>query len=271
MSKTVVGVIGAGRMGMPIIGHLVRGNFVAVVNDTDSSKRPAVEEKGAQWEGSATELSRRADFILICVGYDHEIRELFSDTGPLRSVRAGSVVAILSTVHPRTVQQIASQSKSRDIYVVDSTVTGGGRAADEGTMMSFVGGDADVVARLTPVLRTYSSEVIHSGQVGTAQVAKAVNNLIMWACLVANHEGLALAQRYGLDIEVLRHALLSSTASNTALKNWGKQTMAWADDDMEIVAQMAKDCGVTLPQASVVQNICHTLKPKRYQLEEYGK
>jgi 3-hydroxyisobutyrate dehydrogenase-like beta-hydroxyacid dehydrogenase len=93
----------------------------------------------------------------------------------------------------------------------------------------------------------------------------------MWACLVADHEGLALAQRHGVDIEALRRALLRSTATNGALENWGKQTMAWADDDMAIVTQMAQDCGIALPQASVVRDICRTLKPRRFRLEEYGR
>jgi 3-hydroxyisobutyrate dehydrogenase-like beta-hydroxyacid dehydrogenase len=102
-------------------------------------------------------------------------------------------------------------------------------------------------------------------------VAKAVNNLIMWACLVADHEGLALAQHYGLDVEKLRQALLMSSAANNALANWGTQTMAWADDDMAIVAEMAADCGLALPQARVTRELCRLLKPKRYDLEAYGR
>ena len=271
MTQTVVGLIGAGRMGLPIVGHLVRADFVALVHDADPAKRPAVEATGAQWAQSAAELARRAQFVLICVGYDREVRELLNEAGALSEVQQGTVIAILSTIRPRTVQELASQFKSRNIPVVDSTVTGGGRGADKGTLHSFVGGDAEVVARLTPVLRAYSSEVVHSGPVGTAQVAKAVNNLIMWACLVANHEGLALAQCYGVDIEALRRALLTSTATNGALQNWGEQTMSWADDDMAIVTEMAHDCGIALPQASVVRDICLALKPRRYRLEEYGR
>jgi len=84
----------------------------------------------------------------------------------------------------------------------------------------------------------------------SAQVAKAVNNLVMWACLVADHEGLALAKRYGLDTEKLRKALLISSAANNALANWGHQTMAWAEDDMAIVAEMAADCGIALAESA---------------------
>jgi 3-hydroxyisobutyrate dehydrogenase-like beta-hydroxyacid dehydrogenase len=119
-------------------------------------------------------------------------------------------------------------------------------------------------------LRAYSSDVVHTGDVGSAQVAKAVNNLILWACLVADHEGLALAHRFGLDVEKLRQALLVSSATNDALEKWGRQTMAWAEDDMAIVAAMAAERGIALPQADVTREVCRALRPRRYKLDDYG-
>jgi 3-hydroxyisobutyrate dehydrogenase-like beta-hydroxyacid dehydrogenase len=93
----------------------------------------------------------------------------------------------------------------------------------------------------------------------------------MWACLVADHEGLALAQRYGVDVEMLRKALGLSSAANAALEKWGTQTMAWAEDDMDIVAEMAAECGLSLPQATLNSEICRALKPRRFKLDQYGK
>src|SRR5207244_7361676 len=110
---------------------------------------------------------------------------------------------------------------------------------DRGTLLSFVGGPRPVVERITPVLRAYSADVVHTGDVGSAQVAKAVNNLIMWACLVADHEGLALARRYGLDIDLMQDALAMSSAANEALAKSGPQTMAWAEDGRAILAEKA--------------------------------
>src|SRR5438067_5358204 len=147
----------------------------------------------------------------------------------------------------------------------------GGRAADEGTLLCFVGGETATVERLRPVLGAFASDIVHTGAVGSAQVAKAANNLILWACLVADHEALALAQRFGLDTEKLRHALLISSAANDALAKWGTQTMAWADDDMQIVAEMAREQGLKLAQSEVTHEICRALKPVRYQLDKYGR
>jgi len=265
-----VGVIGAGRMGQPIIGHLARKGFSVLVHDVDPGKRAAVEARGARWLAGLPALAREADAILICVGYDRELRELLSERGLLKDARRGTIVAILSTVHPGTVRELAERARPFGIHVVDSTVCRGGWAADEGTLLSFVAGAAETVARLKPVLAAYSSDIIHTGDPGSAQVAKAVNNMIMWACLVADHEGLALAQRYGLDVEMMRRALLTTHSANGALEHWGKQTMAWADDDMEIVAAMAKEKGLPLRQAEAVREICRGLKPRRFQLEMYG-
>src|SRR5205807_8957292 len=128
-----------------------------------------------------------------------------------------------------------------------------------------------IVERSTPVLRAYSADVGHTGGVASAQVAKPVNNLIMWACLVADHEGLALAQRYGLDIDLVRDALGMSSAANEALAKWGTQTMAWAEDDMAIVAEMAVACGLALPPAAVTREICRPLQPRRLKLDQDGR
>ena len=262
----IVGVVGAGRMGLPIIGHLARKGFRTFATDLDAKRKAEVEKRGAAWSADAQALAKQCDVILVCVGFDREVRLLLEND--FRSAKAGAVCAILSTIHPRTVQELA---KAASVEVIDSTVCRGGEAADAGTLLSFVGGSETTVRRITPVLKAYSADVVHSGPVGSAQVAKAVNNLIMWACLVADHEGLALAQRYGVDIENLRQALLMSSAANNALGNWGRQTMAWAEDDMAIVAEMAADCGLALPQAGVTRELCRSLKPRRYKLEEYGR
>ena len=264
---TEVGVIGAGRMGQPIIGHLVRKGFRTQVYDIDAGKRASVQQRGAQWAADLASLAAASDAMLVCVGYDEELRALFPQLAP--AARSGAIVAVLSTVHPKTVQDLAAGYAG--LTVVDATMCRGGRAADEGTLLCFVGGEAATVARLRPVLGAFAGDIVATGAVGSAQVAKAANNLILWACLVADHEALALAHCHGLDIERLRRALGMSSAANDALAKWGTQTMAWAEDDMAIIADMARECGLRLPQAELTREICRALKPRRYQIDKYGR
>src|SRR5712691_707010 len=131
-----VGVVGAGRMGTPIIGHLARKGFSTQACDLNPARAGAVKERGAQWAASPASLAAACDAILICVGFDREVQELLAEGGPLRRARPGTVIAILSTVHPKTVRKLAEECA--DLHVVDSTVCRGGEAADNGTLLSFV-------------------------------------------------------------------------------------------------------------------------------------
>ena len=257
-------------MGQPIIGHLARNGFSVRAYDIDAAKQEAVETLGATWADSPASLAQGCEVILVCVGYDRELRELMSPTGLLGHLAGGTIVAVLSTVNPKTVQELAMTAQQFGVIVVDTTVARGGRAADAGTLLAFLAGAPDVVERLRPVFAAFASDIVHTGDVGTAQVAKAANNLVMWACLIANHEALALSKRFGVDVDRLRSALLGSSADNYALRHWGENTMAWADDDMAIVEAMALAAGIALPQAALNREICRTLKPKRFRLDEYG-
>jgi 3-hydroxyisobutyrate dehydrogenase len=268
--QTTVGVLGAGRMGLPIIGHLVRKGFTVLVHDVDPAKEAAVAERGARFTGSRDEI-RDCDTVMVCVGYEEQLKEtMLGAGGLLGGLREGAVVAVLSTVSPESMSALAEAAGKHGVHVVDAPVCRGSWAADAGELLSLLGGSEEAVAKFTEVARAYSTDVVRTGDIGAGQVAKAVNNLILWACLVADHEGLALAHRYGLDVDALREALMMSSASNHALENWNNQTMAWAEDDMKIVSEMAVTHGIGLPQAAVNREICRVLKPRRYDLDAYG-
>jgi 3-hydroxyisobutyrate dehydrogenase len=263
-----IGVIGAGRIGQPIIGHLVRRGFAVQAYDIDPTRRSGVEERGGRW-ATFDELMRGAQATLICVGYDRDLQELM--TGGLATrPAAGTILAVLSTVNPRTVQDLDARAESAGVAVVDATLCRGARAADAGTLLSFLAGKPEAVERLKPVVAAYSADIVYTGAVGTAQAAKAANNLLMWACLIANHEALALAARFGVDVNLLREALLKTGAENGVLRNWGTSTMKWADDDLAVIHDMAQDAGMSLPQADLNRDLCRALLPKKFRLDEYG-
>lgn len=266
-----VGVFGAGRMGLPIIGHLARRGFTVLVHDADPEKESAVLERGARFVPTPGEVARDCVVVLICVGYERQLRDLLLGEGDLlATLPRDAVVAVLSTVSPEVMAGLAEAAAKHDVHVVDAPVCRGSWAADAGELLTLLGGDERATRRFAEVARAYSTDVVRIGDVGAGQVAKAVNNLILWACLVADHEGLALARRYDVDIDRLRGALAMSSAANHALDNWNNQTMAWAEDDLKIVQEMAAVAGVGLPQAGLNREICRVLKPRRYDLDRYG-
>ena len=114
----VIGVVGAGRMGLPIIGHLARAGFRTLASDIDPKKQAEVEKRGATWQ---PDLAGQCDILLVCVGFDREVAELL-ERG--LKPRPNGIVAVLSTVHPKTVQELAAKSKG--MHLIDSTVCRGG-------------------------------------------------------------------------------------------------------------------------------------------------
>src|SRR5207244_10840277 len=98
----------------------------------------AGEARCAQWAGALAALAAARDVVLVCVGDDAELRQLFPQLA--RAARSGAIHAVLSTVQPKTVQALAAAAPA-GVAVVDATLCRGGRAADEGTLLCFVGGD----------------------------------------------------------------------------------------------------------------------------------
>src|SRR2546427_8536520 len=123
MTKTAVktvGVVGAGRMGTPIIGHLARKGFATRACDLDAARAGAVKKLGAQWAASPESLAAESDAILVCVGFDREVQELLAKGGALRKARPGTIVAILSTIHPAPGQKVGRKGEARGRHVCNS-------------------------------------------------------------------------------------------------------------------------------------------------------
>jgi 3-hydroxyisobutyrate dehydrogenase len=269
--KQTIGVLGAGRMGQPVIGHLVRAGYPVLVYDVDPAKKEAVTDKGATFVTTTADVAAQCTTVLVCVGYEEQLDELMlGEAGLLARLPGGALVAVLSTVSAAGMQRLSEAAAPHGIDVVDAPVCRGSWAADAGQLLSLLGGTEAAASRFAEVAGAYSADVVRLGDVGAGQIGKAVNNLILWACLVADHEGLALAQRYGVDLDKLRGAMQMSSAANHALDNWGNQTMAWFEDDLKIVQDMAVEVGISLPQSALNREVCRVLKPRRYQLDKYG-
>jgi len=160
-----VGMIGAGRMGPAHDRALGPEGLCRRRLRHRCGKESGRGGEGRTLETDLSNLARTCEVVLICVGYDRELRALLAADGGLKELPPGCIVAILSTVHPETVVELAALAAPRGVHVVDSTVCRGGKAADEGTLLSFVGGEAAVVSRLSPVLSAYSADIVHTGPV----------------------------------------------------------------------------------------------------------
>jgi 3-hydroxyisobutyrate dehydrogenase-like beta-hydroxyacid dehydrogenase len=268
MSTTTVrrvGIIGLGKMGLPMTRHLRNKGFDVTGYDLNAAACRAAEKLGAKIAPNALAVAMNSDFIIVVVGFDSEVERVVTGPDGIGAAgRPGLILGIASTVAPRTMKKLDAYLEGSGIALLDMPLTRGEPAAEAGELLVMAGGNATAFETCKPALESFASSIFHIGDLGAGQVGKMVNNLILWSCISANHEGLKLAERLDVDPERLRAALLESSAGNWALKTRPEeQPMPWAEKDMRIVLTEADRLRLSLPLCGVVTEVVKSVKFER--------
>ncbi len=254
--KDRVGIVGAGRMGLSMLKHLVNKGYTVTVCDISEKQREAARAAGAAIVKTPAEVGKVSDVVILGVGYDDEVNDVvFGKDGLFASMAPGSIIAVSSTAKPDTVKTVAARVAEKGIEVLDAPICRGRFAADSGTLLALVGGKPDVVDRARPVYGTFASDIMHLGDVGHGQVGKTMNNLLLWVNAVGLLEAGRLAETTGIDLVKLREALMMSSGASDALKEWDMISFTWALKDMQIVTDMTDKAGLSLPITGAIKEL----------------
>ena len=259
--KEIVGIVGAGRMGLAMLKHVVRRGYPVIAYDLSKEQLAKAREAGAAIAKSPAEIGARATFVIIGVGYDDEVNEVvLGKNGLLSAMKPGGIIAVSSTVSPDTVQALDEKSRAKGIDILDAPICRGRFFADAGKLLALVGGTKDVVARARPIYSCFSSDIAHLGDVGHGQVGKAMNNLLLWINGIALIEVGWMAQSTGIDLVTLRDALQMSSGKTQAMDDWDQISFTWALKDMQIVSKMADGAGLSLPLTGAIKELVKDAK-----------
>jgi 3-hydroxyisobutyrate dehydrogenase-like beta-hydroxyacid dehydrogenase len=209
-----VGFIGLGNQGAPIARRIADAFELHVW----ARRQASIDELGCAALVAATprELAERTEVVCICVRDDDGVQQVVGGPdGVLAGLQPGSVLVLHSTIHPDTPRRLAEQVPA-GVGVLDCPVSGGGQMAEQGQQITIVGGSAEVLARVEPILRTHSREVFHVGDLGAGQLAKLVNNTVFTANLTAASEGVRIGAALGLDAAVLQQVLQAGSGASSA-------------------------------------------------------
>jgi 3-hydroxyisobutyrate dehydrogenase-like beta-hydroxyacid dehydrogenase len=249
-------------MGAPMARHLIAKGYSVSGYDPQEPARRTAADFGVQMVDSAREVAHSAELVIIVVGFDHEVETvMFGPQGVMESARSGLIVAVGSTIAPRSAKQLAQRASQRGVLLLDAPLARGEAAAIAGKLLVFGAGDEAAFERCRPAFSAFASDIFHLGAAGAGQVGKMVNNLILWACTSANDEGLRLAQALGVDADRLRAALHHSSAQNWAMDQRSDRSgMPWAEKDMSIVLHEADLARLSLPLSGTVKETIKGLK-----------
>jgi 3-hydroxyisobutyrate dehydrogenase len=250
------GVIGLGAMGAPMARNLHRTGYLAAVwNRTMDKSRQLADELDVPVAVEPAALAQNCDLVILSVSADADVMEVIETMLP--GVRAGTVVVDTSTISRDTACEAAARLQTAKAEFLDAPVSGGMEGARNGTLAMMVGGDAEVLRQVRPVLDSIAGRIEHMGAVGAGQATKAVNQVMAAGINQAVSEALAFAAALDLPLDKVIEVVGSGAAGNWFLMHRGP-TMTRGNyepgfrvtlhhKDLAICKQMAEQFGVALP------------------------
>lgn len=263
---TRLGYIGLGNMGAPMAARLVDWPGGLTVFDVRTEAMTPLAEVGATLADRVADVAA-ADVISITVLDDAQVRDVIGELGP--NLKAGTVIAIHSTIADATAVELAQEWAPRGIHVIDAPVSGGAGAAQQGELAVMVGADRAVYDQLKPVFKSWASLVIHAGPPGAGTRMKLARNMLTFTGFAAACEAMALAEAAGLNLpalaRVVRHTdaltsgpgaimfrdTVAALGADDPLYGPLNHTRGLGEKDLSLALELGKTTGVDLPLAEV--------------------
>ncbi len=235
-----IGVIGAGRMGRPIVDRLVAAGYAPTVLTRRPQARAAAEASGLSCADTVAETVRDASVVFIVVFDEEQLRAaVLGEDGALAAMPAGAVLVQHTTCDPATITSLAAAGAARGISVLDAALSGNPRDIAAGQLTVWVGGEEKALGRARPLLDCYASPVMFAGPVGNGQRIKLINNALFVAQLGLAVDAVRLAASFGLPEEQILGAVRRGSGDSRALSS-----LAWIGADAvgaRLGELMAKD------------------------------
>lgn len=260
--KLKVGYIGLGLMGKSMARNILKAGFPLWVHNRSRGAVQELVAEGAQEAFSPQEVAAQVDVLLTNLPDSPDVELVaLGEQGLIHGARSGLIFIDHSTIKPATARKIAAELSKKQIASLDAPVSGGDIGAREGTLTIMVGGDAQALERAMPVLKAEGKSITHVGESGAGQIAKAANQIMVAAQMVAMGELLLFAKKAGADPRRVVEAIRGGAAQCWTLDvkpprlfsgNRAPGFKAYMQaKDLAIVQETARQYGIPLPSAGV--------------------
>jgi 3-hydroxyisobutyrate dehydrogenase-like beta-hydroxyacid dehydrogenase len=222
-----IGFIGAGVMGAPMCRNLARKSARPVIAfDRLAAPLEQLKAAGVEAADSASGLSRACDIIFMALPSGKHLEAVcLGEDGLIVHARTGQIVVDLGTSPVDLTRALAAQFQAKGVHYADAPIARTRQAAEDGTLSIMVGADAETFAKIQPLLACCATDITLCGPVGSGQIVKILNNMVLVETVVALSEALVVARRAGLDGNVLFETLTKGSADSFALRNHGMKAL----------------------------------------------
>lgn len=261
-----IAFIGMGTMGSPMAVRLAQAGLAVTVHNRSRGREEEAAQAGAARAASPKEAATGAEMVITMVSDSPDVeRVVLGDEGVIHGLGEDAVLVDMSTISPAVTKRIAERVRAKGAHMLDAPVSGGSEGAKNGSLSIMVGGEAEVLERVRPVLAHLGKTITLVGPIGSGQVTKAVNQVIIAGTYAAVAEGVALGLAAGIDIAAAHQALSGGAAGSWVLENragnmikndypLGFRTVLHRKD-LGIALAAGKDLGVPMPVAAYVEQL----------------
>src|SRR5258708_22235874 len=263
-----MGLVGRGVMGEPICRNLVKKSGASVIAfDLAPEPLARLSADGAAIAGSVAEVVGNSEIVFLCLPSAKHVRRGFEGDGVLPNIRTGQIVVDLGTSSVSQTRDFARQLQAKGASWADAPIARTRQAAQDGTLSVMVGTTPKLYAAIEPLIRCFATDVTHCGDVGTGQITKILNNMVVFETVSGLSEAVAVAKHNGLDRKLLRDTLSKGSADSFALRNHGMKAIVpgifperafsteYALKDLSYALELAGEAGIKIRGAELMGKI----------------
>ena len=277
-NKPSVGFIGLGIMGLPMAGHILKAGYPLTVYNRTRSKTRSLEAEGAAVAASPREVAENSRMIITMVSDSPDVQEVVAGAeGVLDGIRPGSVVMDMSTISPQVERDLDRQLREKGCTLVDAPVSGGDVGAQNATLAIMAGGEWEAFDRAVPIFETMGKTITYCGPVGSGQLTKLCNQILVAVTLMGVSEALVFAGKNGLDQRVMIEAVKGGAAGSWQLSNLAPRVVDrdfapgfmvdLIQKDLRLVMESAAGAQAALPATTLVNQLFRTSQARGEGLE----
>jgi 3-hydroxyisobutyrate dehydrogenase len=246
-----IAFLGTGIMGAPMAANLMARGFALQVYNRTTAKTAALVEKGAKAFGTPAEAVKGAAVVITMLGLPSDVEEVyFGADGVIANAELGATLIDMTTSSPMLAQRIAEAASKRGLSALDAPVSGGEIGAINAKLAIMVGGDAEVFERARPVFEAMGTNINHLGPAGSGQHCKLVNQTVIAGTMLGVAEGLAYAEKVGLQPQQVLAAIGTGAAGSFLLNNLGPKMVARDFAPGFMIEHIAKDLRLAMEEAN---------------------
>lgn len=256
-----VAFLGLGVMGYPMAGHLqAKGHSVTVYNRTTAKAEAWTKQHGGAYGKTVEDAVINAELVLMCVGNDKDLIEVGG--AALAAMQPGTILVDHTTASADVARQLYEGARGKGIQFIDAPVSGGQAGAENGQLTVMCGGDQAAFDAAKPIIDCFAKATTLMGPSGAGQLTKMVNQICIAGLVQALSEGLAFAEKAGLDGNLVLDVISKGAAQSWQMENRGKTMLKrafnfgfavdWMRKDLGICMEEAKRNGAKLPLTSII-------------------